>query len=409
MISMPFYHSAADGWIEHPAQRNQQTMQRSINGLPSGSAGMTQGFQNTYFPFPYASNNYPTVNGRANYHPESFRPHSYNYDEIHSSHSSIGSHYGAPGVVHHVMHHVQHLQPVSRNHQIHQFQQFQQFQQLEQSRRIRHTDGTLQRPPQNAVEQAFSRALQAIGDNDNRITSHSVSSYLPSPTGRKRRRIDPPVVRPATPDIREVIEIEDSDGRNIAPASPDHSTAVSSPSSSVTSIVTTAESVANLEQTITDDMDIAKKTRGSRVSLEQDTSMASVIDRNSLEVPGSDLVIAPEYEAALELSQVEANLQKLLHGLDGLGVSQCREKQEEYECILYEMYFRARRDAYHEVKAQKIAETTKQLAEVCPKEAKEDEETPAADEVAVDEAQCSKQSEKAVIGELQQSEVEAGH
>jgi hypothetical protein len=104
------------------------------------------------------------------------------------------------------------------------------------------------------------------------------------------------------------------------------------------------------------DTNVSKKSTASHVSSEKDELILSGIDRNSLEAPGSDLINAPEYEAAFELSNIEADLQKPLRGI---SVCKCHEMQRECERILYEMYFRARRDAYHEVTALKAADAAK--------------------------------------------------
>jgi hypothetical protein len=345
-------------------------MQLTINELPSDSMGMTQSFAGIYSPSSYSANDYLRNNGRASYQSRNFPPHSYTYDEMYSTQDSVESRYGVPGVVHHVVHHVRHVRHVQPARQAHQVQQPQQFQQLEQVQRIRRIEDTPPRPLQNPVEQAFSRALLAIGDNGNRITSHHFNSYPGPPPGRKRRRINPSIFPQVAPVVREVIKIEDSDDRNAISAGPNFSILANSQASSVTSSVnpsiTTEEPTAQIGQTIRDDDNVREKSTAPLVSSEQNESIVSRIDRNSLEVPGSDLIIAPEYESTIELSRIEADLQKLILGL---GASNCHEIRSEYERILYKMYFRARLDAYNEVKARKLTNAAEQVVDgrVVPK------------------------------------------
>jgi len=383
---MPFYAAERHGWVYlHSQQQLNHHLRHAPNGSHLNSAIDIHDRANIY-----PINTHPTGTNFASIlyddvDTSTFRPRSFGYNAPQIN--------GAGEVVHHIIHHVhrgepilrdpqteriQHAQQFEKYQQTHPAQRAQQVQRMHQLQSMHHEHRRprmpLAKPAQteNLVQHAFKRALRAIPYTG----YHEIPVPCIDPVPKRRkvnhtRHIDsnargfvgpgevvvPPSLMetqttaesfPSTKLVKtsqrelEIIEIIDSDDMILGPSpsiqSSTHNTSLTS--------ATTNEIATQTDPNPTPNSVAEEKAKIQSRSPNYNTPETSVIDRNSLQVSGSDLVIPSAHETHISLLRIDSDLEMLLCEL---GVSRGSEKRVQYERIVYEIYFRARRDAYNEI------------------------------------------------------------
>lgn len=243
---------------------------------------------------------------------------------------------GRPAIVHHVVHHVQAPQ---------QFHQVQHSPWLRQSQAVPRQKDTSRDP----IAHAFSKALDAIGDNGRRITNKRVSNRPPPRIQRKRTKTSRP--SPDTfPKDCEIIEIDNSDderedGRN-TPESSTRSDAAQVLEIADSSPTTGADREYEITSAIGSETISDQTETSSKVSNSTEKALGASSGQECSDTSKSDLDLADEVGLRTILVKLQADLEVLLEGLQGLPEGPLKT---EYNRIIRELYIRARRDAHHEM------------------------------------------------------------